>query len=99
MGPQLIDKEWIYGSQPENIFATIQEGRPNGMPAFHGRISNGDTWKLVAYVRSLSELTPPDTWVGRVDVMQDANPEPEEGRMREPAETPAAARRREAEQP
>ncbi len=95
MGPPLIDDEWNYGSAPENIFQTIQEGRPNGMPSFKGRISAADTWKLVAYVRSMSERTPPDTWPGRVDVMQEANPEPAEGMAREPTEAPAARRRSE----
>jgi cytochrome c oxidase cbb3-type subunit 3 len=77
MGPPLIDDQWIYGSEPENIFQTIQQGRPNGMPSFKGRIGTADTWKLVAYVRSLSELTPFDTWSGRGDQLEDANPDPE----------------------
>lgn len=94
MGPPLIDSEWIYGSMPENIFATIQEGRPRGMPSFRGRISTADTWKLVAYVRSMSELTPPDTWPGRADVMQEANAEPEEGDIRHAEPDSARARRR-----
>ena len=34
MGPALMDDRWIYGSRPENIYATILEGRPNGMPSF-----------------------------------------------------------------
>src|SRR4051794_8116437 len=38
MGPALMDDEWIYGSNPEQIFATIVQGRPNGMPAFGGKI-------------------------------------------------------------
>jgi cytochrome c oxidase cbb3-type subunit 3 len=37
MGPPLMDNEWIYGSSPENIVATIVEGRPNGMPSFRNR--------------------------------------------------------------
>jgi cytochrome c oxidase cbb3-type subunit 3 len=93
MGPPLIDDEWIYGSAPENIFATIQEGRPNGMPSFRGRIGTADTWKLVAYVRYLSERTPVDTWPGRADGMQEANPEPAEGEAREGSEVSTARRR------
>jgi cytochrome c oxidase cbb3-type subunit III len=34
IGPALMDDQWIYGSDPANIFATIVEGRPNGMPSF-----------------------------------------------------------------
>jgi cytochrome c oxidase cbb3-type subunit 3 len=82
-GPPLIDQEWRYGSAPEQIFQTIQEGRPRGMPSFRGRISTDDTWKIVAYVRSMSEHTPIDTWSGRGDVMEEANPEPAEGPARD----------------
>jgi cytochrome c oxidase cbb3-type subunit 3 len=58
MGPPLMDDGWIYGSAPENIYATIVQGRPNGMPSFAGRIPSTQVWQLVAYVRSLSNLTP-----------------------------------------
>lgn len=57
MGPALIDEDWIYGSAPQNIYATIMQGRPNGMPSFAGRIPNSQVWQIVAYVRSLGGLT------------------------------------------
>ena len=38
MGPALMDDEWIYGSRPDQIFATIAEGRPNGMPTWKYRL-------------------------------------------------------------
>ena len=56
IGPPLMDDKWIYGSQPENVFWTIIEGRPQGMPAFGGRIAEDQAWRIVAYVRSLSGL-------------------------------------------
>jgi len=56
IGPALMDDQWIYGSDPSQIFTTIVEGRPNGMPSFKGRIANKEVWELVAYVRSLSGL-------------------------------------------
>jgi cytochrome c oxidase cbb3-type subunit 3 len=56
IGSPLTDDEWIYGSEPQNIYATIVEGRPNGMPAFRGRIPDSQVWKLVAYVRALGGL-------------------------------------------
>jgi len=77
MGPPLNDDEWIYGSSPENIFDTVVEGRPNGMPSFRGRIDNAQLWMLVAYVRSMSGLTPRDTWPARTDHMQEARPDRE----------------------
>jgi cytochrome c oxidase cbb3-type subunit III len=54
MGPPLMDDTWIYGSEAERIHATIVEGRPNGMPAFGGKIPDQQIWQIVAYVRSLS---------------------------------------------
>jgi cytochrome c oxidase cbb3-type subunit 3 len=69
MGPPLMDAEWIYGSQSANIFATIAEGRPNGMPAFRERLSNDQIWRLVAYVRSMSGLLSKDAEPSRDDDM------------------------------
>ena len=71
MGVPLIDDEWKYGSEPQNIFETIQQGRPEGMPSFRGRINTDDTWKLVAWVRTLGALTPKDVWPARGDEIGD----------------------------
>ena len=70
MGPPLMDNEWIYGSSPENIVATIVEGRPNGMPSFRNRIANNQLWQLAAYVRSMSGLQAKAPSPGRNDEMQ-----------------------------
>jgi cytochrome c oxidase cbb3-type subunit III len=56
IGPALTDDEWIYGSDPQNIFSTIVQGRPNGMPSFGGRLANYQIWQLVSYVRALGGL-------------------------------------------
>ena len=56
IGPPLIDDEWIYGSDPTQIYNTIVEGRPNGMPSFKGKLGNQQVWEIVAYVRSMSGL-------------------------------------------
>jgi cytochrome c oxidase cbb3-type subunit 3 len=69
MGPALMDERWIYGANPENIFDTIISGRPNGMPAWQGRIPENQVWQLVAYVRSLSNLEPQAATPPRVDHM------------------------------
>src|SRR5688572_8625813 len=49
IGPPLMDDEWIYGVEPENVYSTILEGRPDGMPAFRKRIPDYQVWQLVAY--------------------------------------------------
>ncbi|HYH09583.1 MAG TPA: c-type cytochrome [Thermoanaerobaculia bacterium] len=70
MGPPLMDARWRYGADPEQIFATIVEGRPNGMPSFRGKIPEYQVWQLVAYVQSLSGNVPKDAAGGRQDNMQ-----------------------------
>lgn len=69
MGPALMDDEWIYGSEPEHIYRTIIEGRPNGMPSFAGRIPDTQVWKLVAYVRTLASLSPKSARASRSEHM------------------------------
>jgi cytochrome c oxidase cbb3-type subunit III len=69
MGPPLMDDEWIYGAEPENIFSTIVEGRPNGMPSFRGRLSNDQIWRLVSYVRAMSGQLSKDVGPSRDDHM------------------------------
>lgn len=58
IGPPLADRSWIYGQEPLQIFASIIEGRPDGMPAYGGRISQGEALRIVAYVRSLAGFVP-----------------------------------------
>ena len=53
MGPALMDDEWIYGSDPQQIFSSIAQGRPNGMPAWGSVLSNDQIWRLVGYVQSM----------------------------------------------
>jgi mono/diheme cytochrome c family protein len=53
MGPSLADGRWRFGGTPSEVFESIYQGRPDGMPAWGGRISDADIWRLVAYVRSL----------------------------------------------
>jgi cytochrome c oxidase cbb3-type subunit 3 len=75
MGPALMDDRWLYGSEPEQVFATIMEGRPNGMPSFRGHITDDQGWMLAAYVRSLSGLASAQASPGRDDHMQQGPPE------------------------
>ena len=55
IGPPLADEQWIYGGSDANIYATIVQGRPNGMPAFGPSFQGEAVWKLAAYVRSLGK--------------------------------------------
>lgn len=59
IGPPLMDDEWIYGREPQNILATILEGRPEGMPSYRGKLPQEHALKIVAYVRSLEREAQP----------------------------------------
>jgi cytochrome c oxidase cbb3-type subunit III len=69
MGPALMDDAWLYGREAQSIYETIMNGRPNGMPAFKGRITEDQVWQLVAYVRSMSGYVGKDVAPGRGDTL------------------------------
>ena len=75
MGPSLRDSLWRYGRDDVHVFATIVEGRPNGMPSFRNKLPDYQVWQLAAYVRSLSGQAPKDAAPGRNDDMQMKTPE------------------------
>jgi len=54
MGPSLADGRWHSGGRADQVFESIYQGRPAGMPAWGGRIANDQIWMLVTYVRSLN---------------------------------------------
>ena len=75
IGPPLMDALWIYGSEPDQVYSTISQGRPNGMPAFGPKVPAQQIWQLTAYVRSLSMLVPRDAAPSRNDDMNAHKPE------------------------
>jgi cytochrome c oxidase cbb3-type subunit 3 len=90
-GPALMDDQWIYGSAPANIVATILEGRPNGMPAFGGKIPDQQAMQIAAYVRSMSGLLPKDVAPGRTDHLSAKKPESSTEQLTPKASAPPAA--------
>lgn len=75
IGPPLMDSEWRYGSEPAAIFATIMQGRPNGMPSFGGHIPEDQVWRLVAFVRSMGGGVRTDVAPSRTDSLYPGKPE------------------------
>jgi cytochrome c oxidase cbb3-type subunit 3 len=53
MGPSLADGRWHFGGSSPEVFESIYQGRPEGMPAWGSLISPDQIWLLVTYVRSL----------------------------------------------
>jgi cytochrome c oxidase cbb3-type subunit 3 len=75
IGPPLMDREWKYGSDPASIFASIMQGRPEGMPSFGGHIPEDQAWQLVAYVRSMAGMVRQDVAPSRGDTLFPGEPE------------------------
>jgi mono/diheme cytochrome c family protein len=53
MGPSLRDTIWKYGGTDAEIYASIHDGRPMGMPTWGPTLSDTQIRNLVAYIRSL----------------------------------------------
>jgi cytochrome c oxidase cbb3-type subunit III len=61
MGPALSESSFIYGNSPQDIYLTIVQGRPHGMPAWGSLLPTQTVWDLVAYIRNLSKA-PDKQW-------------------------------------
>ena len=53
IGPPLMADVWRYGKDPGNIYTSIVEGRPNGMPSWRGKMPQYQVWQIVTYVQAL----------------------------------------------
>lgn len=52
--PNLTDNDWLYGGAPEQIKASIINGRTAAMPSWRAVLSIDDLTNVAAYVQSLS---------------------------------------------
>lgn len=55
MGPSLADGRWHFGGTNAEVYESIYQGRPEGMPAWGSVLSSDQIWTLVTYVRSLEK--------------------------------------------
>jgi cytochrome c oxidase cbb3-type subunit III len=74
IGPPSIKQNWTYGGEPANLFDTIVKGRPNGMPAWGGRIPQYQVWQIVAFIRSMNGQQPRSATASRRDAIE-TNPQ------------------------
>jgi cytochrome c oxidase cbb3-type subunit III len=91
MGPPLMDAKWRYGASGAEIVKSILEGRPNGMPAFAGRIPPDQAWQLAVYIRSMSGQLRTDVAPNRSDSMSVGPPESRRDRLAPVREAPPSA--------
>jgi cytochrome c oxidase cbb3-type subunit 3 len=61
IGPALNSRGWRYGGAPAQLYNSIHDGRPQGMPAWGARLPPDQIWKLVAYLEGLGGAKPPAT--------------------------------------
>jgi cytochrome c oxidase cbb3-type subunit III len=52
MGPDLTDGSWQYGAKPGEVYHTIAEGTPRGMPGWKDKMTADEIWQVVAYIQS-----------------------------------------------
>ncbi len=62
MGPALSNAKFLFGSEPQNIYLTILQGRSKGMPSWAGRLPDHVIWDLVAYIGSISKEPSAKSW-------------------------------------
>lgn len=58
MAPDLTDRYWRYGGTPAQIYSSIANGRPMGMPTWRDRLPAAEIWNLVSYIQSQGGATP-----------------------------------------
>ncbi|MBV9016798.1 MAG: c-type cytochrome [Alphaproteobacteria bacterium] len=59
MGRALSNGFFQYGGEPANIYLSIVQGRPDGMPAWGGILPDAVIWDLVAYIEQISKAPDP----------------------------------------
>ena len=53
IGPNLTDKNWIYGYDIKEVFKTIKTGTPNGMPEHNSKFNPVQIQQVASFVLSL----------------------------------------------
>lgn len=56
IGPNLTDKNWIYGYDIKDVFKTVKYGTPNGMPLHSDKLNPIQTQQVSSYVLHLPEI-------------------------------------------
>jgi cytochrome c oxidase cbb3-type subunit III len=59
--PNLRDRAWLYGGKPEQVQASILNGRNSIMPPWQAALGDEGVSQMVAYVKSLNASAPGDS--------------------------------------
>ncbi len=74
VGPSLVDPYWKYGSSDAELFTTVSEGRPGGMPPWGPQLGADKIWEVLAYLETLPKTSEPG--FGAPDYVPPAPPAP-----------------------
>ncbi len=74
VGPSLVDPYWKYGDDDANLYASVAEGRPLGMPPWGPQLGGEKIWKVLAFMETLPKSSEPG--VGAPDHAAAAVPAP-----------------------
>lgn len=55
IGPNLTDKTWLYGNDIKDVFSSVKNGRPNGMPDHASKLTPVQIQQVASFVLSLSK--------------------------------------------
>jgi cytochrome c oxidase cbb3-type subunit 3 len=59
VGPSLVDPYWKYGDSDAELFRSVTEGRPAGMPAWGAQLGGEKIWRVLAFMETLPESEAP----------------------------------------
>lgn len=57
IGPNLTDKQWIYGFDIKDLFRTIKTGTPNGMPEHNSKLNPVQIQQVGSFILQLPETS------------------------------------------
>jgi cytochrome c oxidase cbb3-type subunit 3 len=72
VGPSLVDPYWKYGHSDAELFATVSEGRPLGMPPWGPQLGSEKIWQVLAYLETLPKSEAPGIGSPEYDAAQAA---------------------------
>jgi cytochrome c oxidase cbb3-type subunit 3 len=79
VGPSLVDPYWKYGNSDADLFQTVSEGRPLGMPPWGPQLGNEKIWKVLAYIETLPKRAEPGVGSPEFDAARAAAAQPSGG--------------------
>jgi cytochrome c oxidase cbb3-type subunit 3 len=56
IGPNLTDKFWIYGNDIKDVFKTVKNGTPNGMPDHASKLNPIQLQQVSSFILSLKPV-------------------------------------------